>query len=108
MVFRMRLAKNFFLSFLAAEWLPYRCCSPTAGQATVVALEFAEPVVDINNITSCKNTSSKFFRMRLAKNFFLPFLAAEWLHSRHRLATADQSLANRPPSAQSSRILWVM
>ena len=78
----MRLAKGFFLPFLAAEWLQYRRRPPTAGQPPAFRREFAEPVGDIN----CSDTSiiSSNSRMRLAKGFFLSFLAAEWLHYRRR------------------------
>ena len=89
----MRLAKGFFLLFLAAEWLHYRCRAPTGRQPAAVRLEFAEPVGDINRTSS--NTSSSNSRMRLAKGFFLFFLAAEWLHYRRRPPTGGRPAAVR-------------
>ena len=82
----MRLAKGFFLPFLAAEWLQYRRRAPTGGQPAANRPEFAEPVGEIN--CSRNHTSSSNSRMRLAKGFFLPFLAAEWLQYRCRAPTA--------------------
>ena len=79
----MRLAKGFFLPFLAAEWLLYRCRPPTGGQPPANRPEFAEPVGDINCNSS--NTSISNFQMRLAKGFFLPFKRARhkiWLPPR--------------------------
>ena len=52
--FRMRLAKGFFLSFLAVECLRYRRRPPTAGQPPANGEEFAEPVGDVN----CSSTST--------------------------------------------------
>ena len=66
----MRSAKSFFLSFLAAEWLHYRRRPPTGCQPAVGGQEFTKPVGDINR-------SSSNSRMRLAKGFFLPLLAAK-------------------------------
>ena len=76
----MRLAKGFFLPFLAAEWLHYRRRPPIGNQPAVVVPEFAEPVGDVNCISTSTIVNNS--RMRLAKGFFLPLLAAEWLHYR--------------------------
>ena len=89
----MRLAKGFFLPFLAAEWLHYRCRPPCL---------FGD--VNCNSPSTINNN----FRMRLAKGFFLPFLAAEWLQYRRRPPTGGQPAANRRPTAGSSQSLLVM
>ena len=102
----MRLAKGFFLFFLAAEWLHYRCRAPNGDQPATNRREFAEPLGDVNcnsNEISISNS-----RMRLAKGFFLLFLAAEWLHYRCRAPTGDQPATNRPPTGESLRSLLVM
>ena len=106
----MRLAKGFFLLFLAAEWLHYRRRPPTGRQPAANRptnrREFAEPVGDVNcNSTSTISSNS---RMRLAKGFFLPFLAAEWLHYRRRAPTGRQPAANRLPTGCCSRSLLVI
>ena len=54
----MRLAKGFFLPFLAAEWLLYRCRPPTAGRPGANRPEFAEPVGDMNSSDSSSSSSS--------------------------------------------------
>ena len=56
--------------------------------------EFAEPVGDVN--CSSSSTINSNSRMRLAKGFFLPFLAAEWLHYRRRPPTGGHRPAMGP------------
>ena len=55
----MRLAKGFFLPFLAAEWLLYRCRAPTGGQPPANRPEFTEPVGDMNTSSSSSASPSR-------------------------------------------------
>ena len=48
------------------------------------------------------------FRMRLAKSFFIPFLATEWLLYRCRPPTADRPGADWAPPARSLQSLLVI
>ena len=69
---------------------------PTAGQPPAFRREFAEPVGNINCSTTSIMISNS--RMRLAKGFFLPFIAAEYVNYCRRAPSGRHPAANRPPT----------